>query len=194
MARIVVILGHPDPSKERLCRALADAYVQGATEAGHTVDLVDIAQLDFPVLRTAQEWHEGADGVPAELRHAQGAATEADHFVVIYPLWMGTMPALLKAFIEQVFRPGVALSYEKGVPKGVFEGKSARVVITMGMPALAYRWYFFAHSLKNLQRNILGLVGIKPVHSTLYGMVEQASDTTRQGWLDEMRSMGARAR
>ena len=41
----------------------------------------------------------------------------------------------------------------------------------MGMPALVYRWYFRAHSVKSLERNILGMVGIAPVSETLIGTV-----------------------
>jgi putative NADPH-quinone reductase len=55
---------------------------------------------------------------------------------MIFPLWHGTMPALLKAFIEQVMRPGVALRYrERGFPQGLLTGRSARLVVTVGMPA-----------------------------------------------------------
>jgi putative NADPH-quinone reductase len=55
------------------------------------------------------------------------------------------MTALLKAFIKQVMRPGVGLEYRKhGFPRGLLAGRSARLVVTMGMPALIYRWYFRA--------------------------------------------------
>ncbi len=40
----------------------------------------------------------------------------------------------------------------------------------MGMPALVYRWYFRAHSVRSLERNILGFVGIAPVNETLIGL------------------------
>jgi hypothetical protein len=33
--RIVIIRGHPDPGGNHFCHALAQAYVKGATEAGH---------------------------------------------------------------------------------------------------------------------------------------------------------------
>ena len=62
------------------------------------------------------------------------------------------------------------------------------------MPALAYRFYFFAHSLKSLQRNILGFVGIKPIRSTLLGMVEAADEKKRQRWLTMMSEFGRQAR
>ncbi|MCP4319851.1 MAG: NAD(P)H-dependent oxidoreductase [Hyphomicrobiales bacterium] len=190
MTRISIIQGHPDPAGNHLCNALGDAYAHGAKAAGHAVNIIDVAHLDFPLLRSQKDWHDGEGATPPGLSEAQKSCLEADHFVFIYPLWLGTMPALLKGFLEQVFRPGIAMSYGEGFPKALLKGKSARIVISMGMPALAYRYYFMAHSLKNLQRNILGFVGIKPIRSTVFGMVEQVSDQKRQSWLDKMRELG----
>jgi putative NADPH-quinone reductase len=49
------------------------------------------------------------------------------------------MPAFLKAFLEQVMR-GVALEYRKhGFPRGLLAGRSARLVVAIGMPSLIYR-------------------------------------------------------
>lgn len=53
--RIVIIQGHPDKSPERFCRALASAYERGAREAGHDVRRIDVATLDFELLRTQEE-------------------------------------------------------------------------------------------------------------------------------------------
>jgi len=76
----------------------------------------------------------------------------------------------------------------------LLKGRSARIVVTMGMPALVYRWYFRAHSLKALERNILGFVGIAPVHETLIGMVEGMDDVQRAQWLRRFEAMGREAR
>jgi putative NADPH-quinone reductase len=84
------------------------------------------------------------------------------------------MPALLKAFFEQVFRSGFAFEYgESGrLSKKRLTGKSARIVVTMGMPAFVYLWISFAHSLKSLERNILGFSGIGPIKVSLIGTAE----------------------
>lgn len=195
MSRIVLIDGHPDPDARRLCHTLADAYLEGAKQAGHHVDVAKIATLDFPLLRTQEEWNAGRNGTPSSLIDVQEACGEADHFALIYPLWLGTMPALLKGFLEQVFRPGVALSEKgSGFPRPLLKGTSARVVVTMGMPAAAYRWYFRAHSLKSLERNILKFAGVKPVRETLLGLVDSADEKQRARWFAEMRKLGAAAR
>lgn len=194
MKNIVIIQGHPDPSGGRLCNALADAYAAGAVDAGHDVYRIELGQLEFPYLRSHSEWTRGKSGTPLALVDAQTQCIAADHLVLIYPLWMGTMPAILKSFIEQVFRPGVALAYDDDHPRPLFKGKSARVVVTMGMPALAYRWYFGAHSLKSLERNILKFSGIRPVRESLFGMVDKASQQKRARWITKMRELGSTAK
>ena len=83
-------------------------------------------------------------------------------------------PALLKGFLEQVARSGFAIGpmQAQAMPQKLLPGRWARLVVTMGMPALVYRWHFRAHSLKALERNILGFVGISPIDETLIGQVE----------------------
>ena len=186
---IVIIDGHPDPNPLRLCHALANAYETGARAANHEVTRINIGQLDFPILRTQAEF-EGGSVVP-DIADAQAAIRGADHILIIYPLWLGTMPALLKAFLEQVIRPGFAFeANSKGFPGKLLKGRSARIVITMGMPGLFYRWFFGAHSLKSLERNILKFCGIGPIRETIFGMVDAGSDTKRAKWLDRVASMG----
>ena len=193
MRRILIIVGHPDPDPGRLCRALAHAYAEGAASAGHRVEQIDLALLDVPLLRTRNEF---AGPVPPGLADAARAIVEAEHIVLVFPLWLGTMPALLKAFLEQVMRPGVAFEYPQdkggGFAKTLRKGRSARVVVTMGMPAFIYNWYFGAHSVKSLKRNILNFVGISPVRSSIVGMVEGSAES-RAEWLETMRTLGRKA-
>jgi putative NADPH-quinone reductase len=192
--KIVVIQGHPDPEGGHFGHALAEAYASGATEAGHEVTVLPVAQIDFPLLRTKDEFNAGE---PLEaIRQCQQAIAAADHLVIIHPLWLGSMPALLKGFLEQVFRPGFA--FGKPVKPGrpgakLLKGKSARVVVTMGMPGFAYRWFYGAHAVKSLERNILAFTGFRPIHRTLIGMVEAREDTGRRKRLAEMRRLGRQA-
>lgn len=192
--RITIVQGHPDQRGRHYGHALADAYAQGAEEGGHEVRRIEVAKLDFPLLRTKQEFETGTP--PASIRSAQEAISWADHLVIVYPLWLGAMPALLKAFFEQIFRPGFAFSYEEsgGIPKKRLTGRSARIVVTMGMPAFFYRWFFLAHSLRSLERNILGFAGIGPVKASLIGMVETGDSGKRAQWLEKIRAFGRAGR
>lgn len=190
--RILLVQGHPDVNQHHLCNALERAYTKGATAAGHDVRHIDVAALDFPLLRSQQEWEQGL--LPANLKPSQMDISWAEHIVFFFPLWLGDMPALLKGFLEQIARPDFAFKSDGSNPfaqKGL-SGRSARVVVTMGMPALVYRWYFRAHSIKSLERNILGFVGINPVNETLIGSVGNLDDKTAKKWITKLESLGAK--
>lgn len=188
--RIAVIDAHPDPDTARLTHALAGAYADGAKESGHAVHVLRLAELQFPLLTSKRQWDSGK--IPQVLERAQDSLAWADHLVIVYPLWLGSMPALLKGFLEQLMRPGFAIATPEmgGMHRKLFRGKSARIVVTMGMPAFMYRWYFGAHSLKSLERNILKFCGVSPVRETLIGMVENMSRPSYERWLERMRALG----
>lgn len=189
--RIAIIQGHPDPHGGHFCHALADAYARAATQGGRQVRRIDVATLNFPLLRTSEEFNGRA---PTVIVPCQENIIWADHLLVVYPLWLGGMPALLRGFFEQVFRPGFAIDMTNPnrLPRGLLKGRSARIVVTMGMPALVYRWYFGAHSLKGFERSLLRLGGITPIRETLVGMVEAMGDAGRQRWLLRLSDLGRR--
>jgi putative NADPH-quinone reductase len=191
--RIVLIQGHPDASVKHFGHALADAYTLGAAEAGHELRTVEVARLEFPLLRSQAEWQGGP--LPRALKPAQEAIAWAEHLALFFPIWLGDMPALLKGFLEQVARPGFAFRSDGANPfsqKGL-SGRSARIVVTIGMPALLYRCYFRAHSVKNLERNILGFVGFAPIRETLIGQVDSLGEAGRDKWLGRLHLLGRAA-
>jgi len=189
--KILLIQGHPDVSEPHLCHALASSYIAGAEESGHAVRQINVAELAFPLLRSQKDFETGA--VPASLKSAQDDIVWAEHVVIFFPLWAGDMPALLKGFFEQTFRPGFTGASADHFGKKRLSGRTARVVVTMGMPALVYRWYFRAHSLKSLERNLLGMVGIAPVHETLIGMTGDMKAANAAKWLNKLKYLGQRA-
>ena len=187
--RITIIQGHPDARGDRFLHALAAAYADGARAAGHEVRVIDVARIDFPLLRTKEDYERAAP--PEAIREAQETIRWAEHLLILFPLWAGTLPALLKGFLEQVFRPGFAVAFvEGGMPKKLLRGRSARVVVTMGMPAFVYRWYFGAHGVKSLKRSILSFCGIAPIKESLIGMIEAGDGAKREAWLAKLRDLG----
>jgi putative NADPH-quinone reductase len=86
--------------------------------------MLRVGSLEFPMLRTNTEFVSGE--VPEAIRAVQKSIAWADHLVFLYPLWLGTMPAVLKAFVEQTFRPGFAF-VERGTdrsPQRLLTGRS----------------------------------------------------------------------
>lgn len=190
MRRILIIQGHPDASGPHLCHALAEAYATGAASAGHRVERLDLGSIDFPILRSQKEQEGGP--VCAAIAAAQTEIKAADHVVLVFPLWLGGMPALVKAFFEQVFRPGYAYAREGRPLKGaLLKGRSLRIVITMGMPVWFYRLVYGAHSLKAMKVGIFGFVGFKPIRASLIGNVAGRDAAGREQWIERMKSLGA---
>ena len=192
MARILLIQGHPDAHAEHFGHALAQAYAEGARAGGHELRAITVATLDVPLLASKDEW-ENADP-PEPIRQCQDDIAWAQHLVILFPLWLGGMPARLKGMLEQTFRPhfGSAPPAKGGLPPKVLRGKTARIVVTMGMPALLYRWYFGAHSLKSLERGLLRILGIGRIRETLIGLVETGGPARHQRLLQRMRALGQR--
>ncbi|UKK85549.1 NAD(P)H-dependent oxidoreductase [Sphingopyxis sp. BSN-002] len=190
--RITLIDGHPDPDPSRFVHALADTYAAAASAAGHEVRRIDVARIEFGLLSSRDVWENGP--MPRAIAEAQEDIAWAEHLVVFYPLWLGDLPALLKGFFEQVMRPGFAFHPRpKGFPEKALKGRTAHSVVTMGMPAFFYRFYFGAHSLRSLERNILGFVGIAPVERSIVGNVE-GDPVHRIKWLEAMTERGAAGR
>ena len=67
------------------------------------------------------------------------------------------------------------------------------MLVTMGKPAWVYRWYFRTHSVKSLERDILGFVGIAPVHETLSGLAGDMKPADAAKWLGKLEHPGAGA-
>lgn len=193
-ARILIVQGHPDIGRMHMCRALAHAYAEGATAAGHEVELVEPARLVFPLLSSAAEWRHGTP--PPRLVAAQESMRRANHIVLLYPLWLGDMPAVLKGFLEQVVRPGFAIAPGGGrlFGEGLLRGRSARLVVSTTMAAPRYRWLHGAHSLKLVRRSIFAPAGIAPMRATVVGGTGELSEEQVDRWRERLRRLGERAR
>lgn len=189
--RILVIMGHP--GTQSFCASLADAYVQGATDAGHAVQRIDVRDLVFdPIL------HEGYRQIQAlepDLQAAQQALKEADHLVFIYPTWWGGMPALLKGFFERVLLPGFAFKYRANSVwwDKYLTGKSAHVLTTMDTPPWYFRLFYRNPGNNQIRRTILEFCGIRPVRITCIGRVHNAPASWTARWLDKAAAFGRRA-
>jgi NAD(P)H dehydrogenase (quinone) len=133
MTRIVIIVGHARIGS--YCEALAESYDRGAEASGHEVKLFVTSKMSFdPIL------HDGFERVQPLEKHlnaAHDALLAANHLVFIFPLWLGTLPAIFKGFLERVMQPDlVASSKQHKFPK-LLKGKSVRFIITMECQALS---------------------------------------------------------
>ncbi len=103
--RHAVILCHPDP--DSFNAAMAKRYCDAVTEVGHQAVLRDLYRIDFdPVLKSPEQPHSGDDALAPDVIAEIEAIRDADVFVLVYPIWFGTPPAMMKGYVERVFGAG----------------------------------------------------------------------------------------
>lgn len=191
MKKMLVIEGNPNDGSFGV--ALARAYAEGAAEAGAEVETLALGALAFdPILRMG---FSGRQELEPDLVAAREAITRADHLAIEFPVWWGTLPALLKGFIDRAFLPGWAFSHEpgkSGLPEGLLAGRSARVLSTMDSPSW---WYSLKHrraAHRALTHATLNYVGISSVRETTVYKLRTLDDAARTRWLERAREVGAR--
>lgn len=169
MKKILVIVGHP--RKDSLSYSIADKYFSGAKKSGNEVRRLNLAEMKFDVI--LHDDYKRTENLEPDLKKAKENIKWADHLVFVYPTWWGTMPALLKGFIDRVFLPGFAYQYERGsrkfnpFPERLLKGKSARIITTVGGSKLIY--FFLTNPGTWGMRNfVLYFSGIRPVKVTTF--------------------------
>jgi putative NADPH-quinone reductase len=188
--KILVINGHPEAAGTHLCAALAAAYARGAAGAGHLVQRLDVGELSFPLIRSLDDYR--TSDVTPDIERAQEALRDAEHVVMVFPIWFGAMPAFLKAFFEQVLRRGFALSTPQAATSTSLSGKPVRLIVTMGMPASLFRLALGAHGLKSFERGLLWVTGAGPVKHTLFGGAADAGPAKAMRWIAQVEALGAK--
>jgi NAD(P)H dehydrogenase (quinone) len=186
--KILVILGQPQ--RMSYGGALAQAYAEGAREAGAEVEELFLGDLKFNACGTTGN-PQSRDLEP-DLARAQEAIKWADHLVFVYPIWWGTIPALLKGFIEQVFLPGFAVNFREHSLwwDKLLTGRSARLIVTLNTPSWYYRWVYGRPGHNTMKRTILEFCGIKPVRITEVGPIKDSTDQKRKQWLGQVHAIG----
>ena len=193
--KIFILLGNED--KDSFSGALADSYEEGARAAGHEVRRLNIGDLSFDPL--LHKGYKVIQELEDDLLRVQRLMRWAEHVVIFYPNWWGTMPAILKGMFDRMFLPGFAFRFRKtGILKSVrweklLRGRSATVCITMNYKPIVARLLFGDNS-NEITRNILGFAGFSPVHLMKFGPVEKILPEKREAILQKAYAAGGKAR
>lgn len=183
--RMAVICGHPRDGS--LCEGLAEAYADAALAAGHPVKLLRLHELDFDPNERGQPLEPSLEAVQQEI-------LDADHLVFVFPVWWGSVPALLKGFLDRVFRPDFAFrEREEGGWDGLLGGRTADLLVTMDTPQWVFRTVLGAPAVRAVRDATLGFCGIKRARTILMGPVRGSTPATRSRWLDEAAQSGREA-
>jgi len=190
MKKVLIINGHPD--KESFNYALAEAYRKGATKSNADVKVIRIGDLDFnPNLEFG---YRKRSELEPDLLEAQEQLKWADHIVWIYPVWWGSLPAIMKGFLDRVLLPGFAFKKREGSVwwDKYFTGKTSRLICTMDQPTWYYRWINRAPSHHAMNKLTMNFIGVKSVKTTSIGPMRLSKEAFREKWLKKIEELGER--
>ena len=188
--RVLVILGHPNARS--FCGAMSQQYAEAARAAGHQVRVMALGELLFdPVLH---EGYNQVQALEADLQAAQAQLLWAEHVVLVFPIWWGGIPALLKGFIDRVLLPGFAFRYKRGspFPEKLLAGRTAHLLVTLDTPPWYFRWFQHMPGLHQIRRTTLAFCGIRPQSTLTFGPVLDSTERRRQSWLEQARTLALR--
>lgn len=186
--KIVVINGHP--YKESFNFALAEAYKKGVSKTGAELKEIVIRDLDFnPNL---QFGYRKRTELEPDLLKAQETLKWADHIVWIYPVWWGSVPAIMKGFLDRVLLPGFAFKKRKGSLwwDKYFTGKTSRIICTLDQPPWYYKWFNGSPSHTAMKKLTLHFIGVKSVKISSIGPIRLSKEKFREKWLKKIEKLG----
>jgi len=192
--RIFVLNGHP--AEKSLNRTLAETYASAARDAGCDVRIVHLHDVTFdPDFGIGG--YEGVKPLEADLKDVIQDLEWCEHLVLTTPMWWGGLPAKLKGFFDRTLLPGIAFNPRErnslGVPAPLLTGKTGHVLITSDTPGWAMRWLYSNALIRQIKSQILGFIGIKPVKFTHFSGASEPKEGVVGNWIDEVRSIGAKA-
>jgi NAD(P)H dehydrogenase (quinone) len=187
----LVVVASPNPKS--FCHAMASVAIEALAAAGYEIALHDLYAEKFdPIQPTGEQSNTSSADQLVEQHCAQLAA--ADLILVFHPNWWGQLPAILKGWVDRVFRLNTAYGYPAGVgPEGVPAGLlPARVALVFNTSNTApeREAAVFGDPLETLWKNcIFGVCGVSSVVRRMYCPVSASTPEQRSAWLSEVKAL-----
>jgi putative NADPH-quinone reductase len=188
---ILIILGHPDNTSFN--HAIADTCRNRLVENGHSVLFHDLYREGFNPITDVNEIPKQGKIDNLIKTHCDNLK-DSDGIIIIHPNWWGQPPAILKGWIDRVFRPGVAYEFEEGdsgegLPIGLLKAKIGLVFNTSNTNEEREN-NIFKDPLETIWKNcIFSFCGVKQFDRRMFRIVVTSDLNQRQIWLNEAKSM-----
>ena len=191
----LLVIAHP--SKNSFSHAMAEAASATLMRAGYILVKHDLYEEGFnPVQPTGESANTTSTDplVETHCAHLQSA----DLILVFHPNWWSQPPAIMKGWVDRVFRLGTAYGYPAGVghegaPIGLLKARRALVFNTSNTPALREQ-EVFGDPLETLWKtSVFALCGVTDVERRMFGPMAGSTQVQRSAWLEEVRAVVQRA-
>lgn len=187
--KIHIIIDHPWP--ESFTHAVLDAFSEGLSEAGHTIDLLDLNQDEFDAVLTPGELAIYASGgsLDPKVKDYQQRLLDADHLAMLFPIWWYVMPARLKGWLDKVLLPGFAFTTDKPPKPLLTHLTGATVLTSSAVTDEDIREKYHSAVDWVLCKGALDFCGIRPVTWLNFGEAGFTTKEAHQAWLDKIRHL-----
>jgi NAD(P)H dehydrogenase (quinone) len=181
---ILAIIGHQNPGS--FCHAIAATAIEELKKAGHTVVYHDLYAENFDPILPHAEIPRDAALDPVVARHCR-EVQKADGYLFVHPNWWAMPPAILKGWLDRVWRQGVVYQFGPGGVEHLVGGRRGVVFTTSNTPR-DDELRLYGDPLENLWKTcIFGMVGIEDFCRRNFESVIMSTPDQRAGWLEEVR-------
>ncbi|MDR0704370.1 MAG: NAD(P)H-dependent oxidoreductase [Planctomycetaceae bacterium] len=184
--KILVILGHPKTGSFN--HVLAETAVQTLRELGHEVLFHDLYKEQFdPVLPTDEEKLDESE-LPEFLRQYLAELRASQGLIFIHPNWWGGPPAILRGWIDRVFRQNSVYNFTPNGPVSYIGDKIVQIFSTSNTPRdIEVKMY--GDPVENFWKVIVfGLLGSKSFERRNFESIILSTPDERRLWLDEVKT------
>ena len=183
--KTVIVFNHPFEGS--FCNSILSSVTQGLKNGNHEFDLIHLDKEGFNPGMSAEElkgFRESRAVDPKVLEYKE-RINEAEHLILIFPIWWELMPAMTKGFIDKVIFPGVAYDYtKKGFMKINFlKLNGVTLITTMNSASFGYRILFGNAIKKTVLFGTFWKTGYRHSKWINLSMVKFVSDKRRKKWL-----------
>ncbi|MGA2506794.1 MAG: NAD(P)H-dependent oxidoreductase [Chitinispirillaceae bacterium] len=188
---ILVILAHPN--RESFNHAIAKRVVAALKRQGHSAIFHDLYAEKFNPILSFEEMRKSTP-IDSKIKIYCDELTGADGLVFVHPNWWGQPPAILKGWIDRVFKPGVAYAFKEGdggegVPTGLLAGKIALVFNTSDTPDKREVDFFGDPLDRTWKKCLFEFCGIGKYSRQMFNIITTSTFEQRHKWLDEVEAI-----
>ena len=172
MKNILVVVAHP--KKDGFSFAMANRYKE--VNDKQNVEILDLYRDDNQQPFFTYDTSSNDIEITNSMKYYQDKISKADEIVFIFPYWWGSMPAILKNFLDWNLSKGFAFEYKNSRPVGLLNGKKVKVFTTTGAPYFIYMLTGANRRLKNMfKEQIVEFCGMKLEAFHSFGGVDTKS-------------------
>jgi putative NADPH-quinone reductase len=170
---VSIILAHPDV--DSFNHAIAKSVVNALSKNDHKIFYHDLYAEKFdPILEKEEIPKDGI--LDKEITKYCEEITQSDGIIIVHPNWWGQPPAILKGWVDRVFRPGLAYEFLEddkgdGAPNGLLKCRTA-IVFNTSNTVTKREQEIFGDPLERIWKDcIFDLCGVKQFYRRMFNVI-----------------------